>query len=66
MRPLSFPTRQILAAATTAQPIALEIDGASGKQGKSLSPLGARWTFSKGIGSQKSGVLPHANFAFSP
>jgi prepilin-type N-terminal cleavage/methylation domain-containing protein len=39
---------------------------ASGNQGNSLRPLGARWTFYKGTCSQKSGVLPHANFAFSP
>jgi type II secretory pathway pseudopilin PulG len=44
---------------------AIEIDCASGNQGNSLRPLGAR-TFSKGICSLKSGVLPDANFAFSP
>jgi hypothetical protein len=44
---------------------AIEIASASGNQGNSLRPLGAR-TFSKGICSQKSGVPPDANFAFSP
>ena len=47
-------------------PTRLRLTGASGNQGNSLKPLGARWTFCKGISSQKSGVLPHANFAFSP
>src|SRR5438876_4394752 len=41
----------------------IEIDGATGNQGNSLKPLGARWTFYKGTYSQKSGVLPDANFA---
>jgi type II secretory pathway pseudopilin PulG len=47
-------------------PTRLRLTGASGNQGNSLKPLGARWTFYKGTCSQKSGVLPHANFAFSP
>ena len=44
----------------------LRLTGASDNQGNSLKPLGARWTFYKGISSQKSGVLPDANFASSP
>jgi hypothetical protein len=35
-------------------------------RGIPLNPLGVRWTFYKGKCSQKSGVLPDANFAFSP
>ena len=44
----------------------LRLTGASDNQENFLKPLGARWTFCKGISSQKSGLLPHANFAFSP
>jgi hypothetical protein len=43
----------------------LRLTGASDNQGNSLKPIGAQWTFYKGIFSQKSGVLPDANFAFS-
>jgi len=46
--------------------VRLRLTGASDNQGNSLKPLGARWTFYKGICSKKSGVLPDANFAFSP
>ncbi len=44
----------------------LKLTGAGDNQANSLKPLGARWTFYKGTFSQKSGVLPDANFAFSP
>jgi hypothetical protein len=44
----------------------LRFTRASDNQENFVKPLGARWTFYKGISSQKSGVLPHANFAFSP
>src|SRR5438552_368100 len=44
----------------------VKLTRASGNHGNSLKPLGAPWTFYKGICSEKSGVLPYANFAFSP
>jgi len=44
----------------------LRLTGGSDNQENFLKPLGTRWTFYKGISSQKSGVLRDANFAFFP